>query len=82
MGGSGGDDEVFGLDEDDARAVGDGHGEMRRGVGYPGAHVLRDENVVDGGRVLWSRWDVLPAPAKGHGKARCVLGIWGRMPHD
>lgn len=81
MDGTDGDDEVFGLD-DDGRAGGDGHEEMRRGAGYPGPHVLRSQTVVDGGRVLWSRWDVLPAPAKGHGKARCVLGMWGGIRHD
>lgn len=55
MGRTNGDGEVFGLDEDDACAGGDGHEEMRRGVGYPCAHVLRDESVADGERILWSR---------------------------
>ncbi|EIM81795.1 uncharacterized protein STEHIDRAFT_161154 [Stereum hirsutum FP-91666 SS1] len=50
MGRTNGDGEVFGLDEDDACAGGDGHEEMRRG-------------------------DVLPAPAKGYGKARRLLFV-------
>lgn len=68
MPGAGGDDEMFGLDQEDENADGD----EQMGVGYPGAHVLREESVVDEGRVLWSRWDVLPAPVKGDGKARYV----------
>lgn len=78
-----GDDEVFGLDEDDARAGGDGHEEMRRGVCYPGTHVLWDESRnVDGGQGLVVHMGRLTRSCEGPWQARCVFGMVGSIQHD
>lgn len=61
------EDGIFGLDEEDREGSGRHH-EEGRGAGYPGSHVLPDVGNVDGGSLLWSRWDVVPHASKGSGK--------------
>lgn len=72
------EDGVFGLDEEEKREGGGAGGDG-------GAHVHQEERDVDGGAIVWSRWDVLPGGAQARAQYvsfirrdhSCGCDLWG-----